>query len=282
LSSTKYSSDNDSKAEQQQSKETFQYGNKIVNYTLIKSKRRKTSEIIVDKNSNIILRVPFEKTTSEIEQILNDKIKWAIIKQKEYQKEISDIIKPTYENNSTIPYLGKNYVLHVVYYDDVNNNNSDSYKKQNEKIDYMNDKFIAYIYKNTIEKNTTDNNNIPTMNQTEKISRLYNDWLLSEANKLFIEKVNNYKKLVDVIPNKIVIKTLRNRWGSLTKEGNIHLNFHLIKASEDIIDYIIIHELCHLRIEGHSHQFWNYLKQFVPDYEKMIKYLERNSASILS
>lgn len=72
-----------------------------------------------------------------------------------------------------------------------------------------------------------------------------------------------------------------NRWGSLTRKDDIHLNFHLIKAQENVIDYIIIHELCHLKIKGHSHQFWNYLKQFVPDYEKMIKYLERNSVNIL-
>ena len=98
--------------------------------------------------------------------------------------------------------------------------------------------------------------------QIEKIAWLYHDWLLSEANNLFIEKVNKYKKLVAVISNEIVIKLLRNRWGSLTKENNIHLNFNLIKAPEDVINYIIIHELCQLKIKGHSYKFWDYLKQF--------------------
>ena len=70
--SKKYSSDNTSKIEQEQSNQIFRYGNKIVDYTLIKSKRRKTSEIIVDKNSSIILRVPFEKTISELMCWKND------------------------------------------------------------------------------------------------------------------------------------------------------------------------------------------------------------------
>jgi predicted metal-dependent hydrolase len=272
------------KTKAQKSKQTFQYGNTLVDYTLIKSKRRKTSEIIVEKDSGaIIVRVPFEKTISEIEQILNDKINWAITKQKEYSEEIKEIVKPTFENNSTLPYLGKNYELQIMYYDDgnKNNNNSDCYNKRNEKIDFIDNKFIAYINGNADERYSKDKDRMATTNQTEKISRLYNNWLFSEANKLIIEKVDEYKKIVDVTPNKIVIKILRNRWGSLTRKNDIHLNFHLIKAPEDIIDYIIIHELCHLRIKGHSHQFWNYLKQFVPDYEKMIKYLERNSVNIL-
>jgi predicted metal-dependent hydrolase len=278
LYSKKYSSDNTtSKVEQrQQSNQIFRYGNKIVDYTLIKSKRRKTSEIIVDKNSNIILRVPFEKTISEIELILNDKIKWAISKQREYNKEIKEIVPPTFENNSTLPYLGKNYELQIVYYD----NDEDYYIKQKEKIYFIDNRFIVYIYDNSDERSTTDNN-IATTNQIENVSKLFNDWLISEAHKIFLNKVNEYKKLVGVTPKNIVIKQLRNRWGSLTKKDDIHLNFHLIKAPEDIIDYIIIHELCHLKIKGHSHIFWNYLKQFVPDYEQKRKWLDGNTDNIL-
>jgi len=76
-----------------------------------------------------------------------------------------------------------------------------------------------------------------------------------ETNKLLIGKVYEYKKTIDVIPNKISIKLLRNRWGSLTKEGDIHLYFNLLKAPEDVIDYIIINELCHLKIKAHSNKF---------------------------
>lgn len=272
MSSTKYSPDDANKIEQQ-SNQIFQYGNKIVNYTLIRSKRRKTSEIIVDKNSQIIIRVPFEKTISEIEQILNDKIKWAITKQKEYQNELRDIVKPTYENNSTLPYLGKNYDLQIRCLGNDNNNERD------EKISFVDNEFIAYIF--DIASQSHQHINKRT-SQIEKVSRLYNDWLRSEANKLFKEKIDKYEKLIAVTPKDIVIKLLRNRWGSLTKQGNIHLNFNLIKAPEDVIDYIIVHELCHLKIKGHSYQFWDYLKQFVPDYSEKIKWLERNSTNLLT
>src|SRR6476620_11993157 len=88
-----------------------------------------------------------------------------------------------------------------------------------------------------------------------KIRSLYNDWLVSQANQLFKEKVRLYSKIIYVIPNQIIIKDLKNRWGSVTKNNTINLNVNLMKASEDIIDYIIIHELCHLKIKGHNYLF---------------------------
>ncbi len=95
----------------QKSKQTFQYDNKLIDYTLVKSKRRKTCEVIVDKDGKITLRVPFEKTMDEIDKILNDKIKWVITKQKEYQNEIKEIIKPTYEFFIfSFPYVKRNLI----------------------------------------------------------------------------------------------------------------------------------------------------------------------------
>jgi predicted metal-dependent hydrolase len=88
--------------------------------------------------------------------------------------------------------------------------------------------------------------------------------------------------IIGVCPPQIVIlKNLKNRWGSVTKKDTINLNRNLIKAPEDIIDYIIIHELCHLKIPGHSHNFWSFLKQFVPNYQKK-EWLNRNSESLIS
>ena len=75
---------------------------------------------------------------------------------------------------------------------------------------------------------------------------------------------------------------MKNRWGSLTKNKKIVLNINLLKTPEEIIDYIIIHELCHLKIQGHSHNFWNFLHKFVPDYQNRIDWLQRNSESLFS
>jgi predicted metal-dependent hydrolase len=77
------------------------------------------------------------------------------------------------------------------------------------------------------------------------------------------------------------MKNLRNRWGSLTKQGVINLNLNLIKAPEDIIDYIILHELCHLKIKEHSHHYWDLLHKFMPNYQDKIEWLKVNGDSLL-
>ena len=99
---------------EEKSKETFQYGNKTIEYILIKSKRRKTCEVIVDKDE-ITIRVPLDKPINEVEGILRDKIKWISQKQKEIQNDKSEIVKPLFDDKPTLPYLGKNYELKIIY-----------------------------------------------------------------------------------------------------------------------------------------------------------------------
>ncbi|MDN5847976.1 MAG: M48 family metallopeptidase, partial [Candidatus Nitrosocosmicus sp.] len=214
------------------SKQHFQYGNKIVEYNLIKSKRRKTSEIIVKKDG-ITLRVPLEKTTNEIENILHDKIKWITIKQKELKEEKNEIIKPTYEDRSTLPYLGLNYELRI----EVNSESG------TERLEFKEDQFIVYLRSNSL-------------GQENGIKNLYLNWLREMANKIFKDKVYEYSKTIGVNPKQVVLKNLKNRWGSLSKNQTVNLNVNLIKTPNEVIDYIIIHELCHFKIKGHSYQYW--------------------------
>jgi len=80
---------------------------------------------------------------------------------------------------------------------------------------------------------------------------------------------------------RIAIKNLRNRWGSLTKNGVLNLNLNLIKAPENVIDYIILHELCHLKIKEHSHHYWDLLHKYMPNYHDKIEWLKINGSSLL-
>jgi predicted metal-dependent hydrolase len=246
-------------------KQSYQYGTRKIDYILIKSKRRKTSEVIVDKDE-ITIRAPFDKSISEIEKILDDKIRWILKKQREDEDSTREIISPTFLPNSTLPYLGKNYTIRIMV--------RDKEEKQNS-IEIVNDNLLVFVeaFDIHMDKELLKN----------KIRYLYNKWLNQKAKEIFVIKINKYSKIIGINPpEKIVLKNLKNRWGSVTKKDTLNLNRNLIKASDDIINYIIIHELCHLKIPGHSHTFWSFLKQFVPDYQKKIDWLNRNSESLMS
>ena len=97
----------------------------------------------------------------------------------------------------------------------------------------------------------------------------------------FEDKVEKYLKALGVRVKPIIVKDLRNRWGSLTKTGVINFNVNLLKAPEDVIDYIVLHELCHLKIEEHSHHYWDMLHKFMPNYQDKIEWLKVNGSNLI-
>jgi predicted metal-dependent hydrolase len=239
------------------SKQLYEYGNQKVEYNLIRSKRRKTSEIIVDENE-VTLRIPFNKSINDAEKLVGSKIKWIITKQKEYRKRKPEILKPNFLHKSTVPYLGKNYKVQIIK------------NREDDKIQLKNGQFIVTL---RFKKNSPNRDN--------RIKSLYEDWLYYQAGNIFEKKIKQFYNIIGVCPKKIVVKKLKNRWGSVTKDKAMNLNLNLIKAPEVVIDYIILHELCHFKIKGHSHKFWTYLHKFVPDYQDHINWLEINGKHLL-
>lgn len=210
--------------------------------------------------STITLRIPSTKSLSDAEKIMEQKIKWIINKQKVYRERRSELSKPNFKDGLNIPYLGHNYGIQII-----SHRNS-----KGENIKLVDDKFI-------INPGSADQKN-----HAVKIKSLYQDWLFRRAKEIFGKKINYYSKVIGIKPNKVVVKSLRNRWGSATKKGTINLNYNLLKAPEDIVNYIIIHELCHFVINDHSHHFWSLLKKYVSDYRSKIEWLEINGKYLMS
>jgi predicted metal-dependent hydrolase len=113
------------------------------------------------------------------------------------------------------------------------------------------------------------------------LKKLYENWLIEKAQGIFENKVEKHSERIGVRVKRIAIKNLRNRWGSLTKKGVINLNPNLIKAPEDIIDYVVLHELCHLKIKEYSHHYWDMLHKFMPNFYDKIEWLKINGDNLL-
>jgi len=180
-------------------KDKIRYGKSVIEYTIVKSKRRKTSEIRVDA-AGVEVRTPLIKKDSEIKKMIHDKRHWIYKKHLEF----SDKIK----------------------------------KQKAKKTKTLTDKYLE--------------------NKTWKL-----------ASKIGVK------------PSKVVVKKLKDRWGSSTKNGTINLNKALKKAPSKVADYIIIHELCHLKVREHSRRYWNLVHKFMPKYQDKITWLEANSKQIL-
>jgi predicted metal-dependent hydrolase len=115
--------------------------------------------------------------------------------------------------------------------------------------------------------------------QSETTKALVEDWFRERAHLKLPERLEicrqNFPNPDEFRPTGLIIRTLQQRWGSMTPTGKLVLNKSLIRASVDAIDYVITHELCHIRHSHHGPDFFKFLDRVMPDWEKRKLKLER-------
>jgi len=100
-------------------------------------------------------------------------------------------------------------------------------------------------------------------------------WYKKQANYIVNDRINLYAERVGVKPEKVRIKEQKHRWGSCSGQGNLNFNWHLVMAPMNIIDYVVVHELCHLKRLDHSPTFWSLVEAVLPDYQVRHRWLKQ-------
>ena len=100
----------------------------------------------------------------------------------------------------------------------------------------------------------------------EKIRDAVQAWLMGQAKRMFTERMNHYAPLLGVQWRKLALSSANTRWGSASANGSIRLNWRLVHFKMSMIDYVVAHELSHLRVMDHSPRFWDTVRTVVPDY----------------
>ena len=97
-------------------------------------------------------------------------------------------------------------------------------------------------------------------------------WYIQEAYKRLEDKVIKFSEIIRVSPREIKVKNYKTRWGSCDKKGRLTFNWHLIKAPHSIVDYVVIHELCHMIQSNHSKNFWHEVEKYDPLFKDCLLY----------
>lgn len=106
--------------------------------------------------------------------------------------------------------------------------------------------------------------------------------LAKRAREVFVRKVEHFAPLVGVDWNKVTIRKQKTRWGSCSDKGNLSFNVALMRAPIEVLDYVVVHELCH-RIElNHSKKFWSEVERVFPDYRECEKWLKKNGRALMT
>lgn len=121
------------------------------------------------------------------------------------------------------------------------------------------------------------------VNKNLNINSKYNEaaihleqWLRERAAETIAERTREYSRNIGVSYNNIRIKDTRTRWGSCSSKGNLNFSWRIIMAPTEVMDYIIIHELCHLIHMNHSKEYWAAVESYMPDYSRHKEWLRTN------
>lgn len=220
---------------------SFEYNQKKIDFD-VELRKRKTLSIEIKPPGIIRVIAPYRANKDKILEIVKSKGKW--ITDKLIVAERMEYILPEKEfiNGEGFLYLGKCYPLHFIH--------DDSIKKT--EVSFSNEEF-------SIETNTQDREIIKAAMET---------WYRKQGLKVVLERVEYYKSFVNRQPKSVKVKEQKRRWGSCTSRGDIYLNWRCIMAPIELIDYIVVHEMCHLIQLNHSSDFWKEVKRVLPDYEK--------------
>ena len=117
---------------------------------------------------------------------------------------------------------------------------------------------------------------------TEKLTREKVIALADEALKVIPERVEYFAKVIGVTYGKITIRNQKTRWGSCSSKGNLNFNCLLMLAPPEVLDYVVVHELCHRKQMNHSKAFWSEVEKVFPDYKEARKWLKEDGSQMIT
>jgi len=117
--------------------------------------------------------------------------------------------------------------------------------------------------------------------EQSSVKQVLENFYRSRAREYLTDRTDHYAKQMGVEYEKLELRNQRTRWGSCSTGGTISLNWRLIMAPADIVDYLVVHELAHLTEQNHGRDFWRLVGKYVPKYKEKAEWLEQNSARLV-
>lgn len=244
---------------------------------IFSQKRKKTISYTVryentdDENDNVIrkpilfVRAPAAMSLPEIRSILSENENNIIeLCEKAAQKEeaIQKKSRQEYKNGSLFHYMGRTYDL-CLFFD------SDSSKINVRLLDGQLQVYLPYKMLG-----------LSDAEREKRIKKAVEDFYIEQADVFFSSRTDYFaEKYLDLLhekPKSVKAVYYKSKWGSCTYDNHITLNWVLIQAETPVIDYVIIHELCHIRFKDHSKNFWNLVGKLDPKYKEKRQELKEN------
>ncbi len=223
---------------------------KDITYSLKKS-NRKTASIYIERDGSVSVLVPKTLKKSDVEELIEKKRKWIYRNLAEWQDMNAARIRRQYVSGEGFLYLGRSYRLKLV--DD-----------QPERLSLKGGYFCL----------------LSKDGKLQKPDAAFKSFYKSKGQEKISDRVKFYSDRMGVDPVGVRVLELKNRWASCTPEGRLNFHWKCMMAPPTIIDYIVVHELAHLRYLNHTKAFWNQVDKVLPDYRERKQWLKVHGAGM--
>lgn len=213
--------------------------------------------IKVHPDCRVVVSAPQDTDDQQVLNAVEKRGRWIYQQLRDFRKQLEYITPRQYISGESHYYLGKQYMLKVI----VAPSNTQGVKMLRGKLE------VTLRYKSA-----------------EKVLQLLTDWYKARAREVFAKRLSAMLEqalwVSDSPPLRIL--TMQTQWGSCSPNGRVTLNPNLVKAPRECIDYVILHELCHLAEHNHSERFYRLMGQVMPDWEKTKKRLDGMAGMIMT
>lgn len=212
-------------------------------YTVVKQKR-KTATIVINDQLEVLVKVPHYMTKKQIEYLVNKHEKW-ITESLEKRRSFSE--KNDWYQTKRMLYLGDYWPVTLM---------QDPSQKSRAFFDGK--RFIVI----------SDGSEVAARQEMECFFR-------KKAKELLIPLANEYASLLEVTFNRVSVRKQATRWGSCSSKGNLSFNVKILCAPTEMISYVVLHEVMHLKHFNHSKTFWQEIEMMMPDYKRRMNYFKQ-------
>jgi len=231
----------------------------LLSFLLVRSNARRTLSITIDEYAQVQVAVPYLCGEAEIYSFIAEKTKWIFKKIEEAKQHLSIVKSKRFSTGHKFLFLGKSFRLSV-----------NSKKIKRSRIDFDGSQWRIDLPED-LEKSKRE----------QAVKTKLMQWYRRQAEEILGGRIFHYSKIMDLKLEKIAIRSFKRLWGNCDYSSkSIQLNWQIILSPIRVIDYVVVHELCHLVHPNHSKRFWKKVEKYMPDYREAKRWLNDHAINM--
>lgn len=227
---------------------------KDIEYRLLPGTVRRTTDIVIERDGCITVRPPSRLTPEQVDETVLSRRRWIYRNLAEWRDLNSTRVVREWVNGESFLYLGSAYRLRLV-------------TEQDEPVKLKDGRFC--LLRSVVEAGGK-----PAAQQA------FRDFYIERGSARLAQRAQHYAPRVGVTPGAVQVKELGYRWASSLPGGGLNFHWKCLMAPAKIVDYIVVHELCHQRFRDHTDLFWNEVDKVMPDYRERKEWLRQRGAEM--